>query len=98
MIKNPRSLQEDINDFLSLWASEELTSFLIDVLPLVELYNVDEEKDWVRDEVGQENTRSVRLARTVYLLSRFAEAHASRLFNTNTRFKGLWRRMEEEVK
>jgi|SRR6185369_3653843 len=93
--KIPQTIEEEINDFLCLWGHEEFRSFLGHVLPIVELYNVDETNDWVRDEVGQEHTRSVRLARTAYLLSRFAESQASRLFNTNIRFKNLWRRMEE---
>lgn len=93
-----KTLEEEINEFISIWGCDELTSFLIDVLPLVELYNIEEDDDWIGREVGEENRRSVRIARTAYLLSRLCENHASRMFNTNIRFKKLWERMEKEVK
>ncbi len=93
-----KDIQEEINEFLVLWGVEEMHSLLQDIIPILDLYNVDREDDWVKKAVGDEDVKNVRLVRTVYLLSRLAESHASRLFNTNLRFKNLWQRMEEEVK
>lgn len=89
------SIENEINSFLTVWGSEELTSFLQDALPLFELYDVDENNDWVEDVVGKDNVLNVRLIRTVYLLSRLAAHHAEGLSKLDSRFKDLWKRMEE---
>ena len=52
-------------------------------------------KDWVRDAVGKEDTEAVRIARTVYLLSKLADLHGPKMSSTNTNFRGLWKRMEQ---
>lgn len=90
-------MEEEINLFLESWGSKEMINFLNDVIPVLELYNVDENDDWVKTAVGEENERNVRLIRTVYLISRLAESHAGKLSLINMRFKGLWKRIEKEV-
>jgi hypothetical protein len=92
-----RDLDQEINAFLEMWDLNQLCAFMQDILPLIELYNVDEEDDWVRDAVGEEDTRNVRLLRTVYLISKIADAHASILFNLKIRFKDIHKRMEEHT-
>lgn len=72
-----------------------MTSFLREIIPLFELYDVEDETDWVKDEVGEENERNVRLIRTVYLMSRIAEFHTDRLCTLKIKFRDLWRRMEK---
>lgn len=91
-------MEEEINLFLESWSSKEMIGFLDDVIPLIELYDVDENDDWVKDAVGEENERNVRLIRTIYLVSRIAESHAGKLSLINMRFKGLWKRIEMEGK
>lgn len=83
-----------INDFLQDWDCVQNTSFLRDLIPLLELYNVDEEDDWLKKEVGGEDYNNVRLIRTVYLISRFADLHAGKLLLMKTRYKDLWKRLE----
>lgn len=90
----PKTLESEINKFLESWGSKEMTSFLHDIIPLFELYDVDEEDDWVRDAVGESNLQNVRLIRTVYLMSRIAEFHAGKLCIINMNFKNLWKRMQ----
>lgn len=94
-MKAKKSLEEEINDFLILWDIKNLSAFMHDLLPLVELFNVSEEQDWVKDAVGKEDTEAVRVARTVYLLSKLAELHGPKISSTNTNFRGLWKRMEQ---
>lgn len=91
------NLETEINQFLEVWDLDMLSKFIEDTYPIFELYNVDEKNDWVRDTVGgdEENVRTVRLVRTVYLMSRIAEGFAGRLCVINSKFKGLWKRMEE---
>ncbi len=89
-----KHLEQEINEFLEYWDCDQLTAFLRDIIPLFELYDVENEADWVSDAVGEENERNVRLIRTVYLVSRIAETHAGRLCNIKIHFKDLWKRME----
>ena len=90
-----KSIEEDINSFLEKWDCEQLTKFLRDITPLFELYDVDQEEDWVKEEVGEENERNVRLIRTVYLVSRIAEFHSGALASIRVSFPRMWERMEK---
>lgn len=94
-MKPKRSLEQDINSFLEIWDCKQLTSFLKDIIPLFELYDVDEEDDWVKDAVGEANERNVRLIRTVYLVSKIAENHAGKLASIKMNFKDIYKRMEK---
>lgn len=95
-MRKKKNIDQEINEFLDTFGRKDLESFLISVLPLLELYNVDESSDWVRDAVGVADCRNVRLIRTVYLLSILAEAHANKLYSVRLRFKGLWKRIALE--
>jgi len=92
-----QSLQEEINYFLETWRCKEHMAFLRDTIPIFQLYDVDDEDDWVEKAVGgdQDNVDNVRLVRTVYLISKLAEFHAGTLCMLNVRFKNLWKKMEK---
>lgn len=94
-----KTIEQEINEFLEYWDMKHLTAFLRDALPLLELYDVEKEDDWVKKEVGGDELHvlTVRLIRTVYLVSRIAEAHAGKLANIKINFGNLWSRMEKEV-
>lgn len=89
-----QSIHAEINKFLNVYGADKLQSFLADVIPLFELYDVDDSNDWVKDAVGESDERNVRLIRTVYLLSKIANNHSLALTQINSRFKGLYKRME----
>lgn len=93
-----KTLEEDINNFLETWDYKQQVAFLRDIIPLFELYNVDDEDDWVEKEAGgdEENIRTVRLIRTVYLVSRICDFHAGRMCSINIKFKNLWKNMEAD--
>lgn len=88
------SLETQINKFLQIWDCDQMQAFLRDIQPLFELYDVDEHDDWVKQEVGEEDERNVRLVRTVYLVSRIAEVHAGRLASIKMNFKDIWKDIE----
>lgn len=90
-----KSLEQEINDFLDKWDCKQMIAFLRDIIPLFELYDVEDEDDWVKDAVGAENERNVRLIRTVYLVSKIAEFHAGKLCTMKMEFKDIYRRMEK---
>lgn len=91
-----KTLEQEINSFLERWDCGQMIAFLRDIIPLFELYDVDDEDDWVKDAVGESNERNVRLIRTVYLVSRIAEFHAGKLCSMKIDFKDLYKRMEKE--
>lgn len=92
-----KTVEQEINDFLELWDCKQQIAFLRDIIPLFELYDVEDEDDWVENKVGgdQENVRTVRLIRTVYLVSKMCEFHAGKFCRMNIEFKNLWKKMEK---
>lgn len=92
-----RTIQEDIHLFLEMWGYEDNVQFMRDIIPIFDLYNVDEESDWVREETGgdQEHVNNVRLIRTVYLMSKIAAHHAGSFCRLNIEFRDLWKRMDK---
>lgn len=92
-----KTIEQEVNEFLEIWGAKELVSFMKDLIPLFELYDVDENDDWVRDQVGELDERNVRLIRTVYLMSYIAEQYAGKLCSVSVRFKNLWKRLERQI-
>lgn len=90
-----KKLEDKISDFFTLWTTHQMTQFIKDVVPLIELFDFEDNDDWLLKEVGAEDEQNVRILRTVYLLSRFADFHAGILCNLNFRFKDLWKKMEK---
>lgn len=94
MVKKRKTLEDEINEFLQVWGLEQLQQFINDIIPLFDLYNVEEDDDWVKDQVGAENTTNVRLIRTVYLISKIAEHHSSALCKIKIDHRKIWERLE----
>jgi len=95
-MKKKKTLEDEINEFLEYWDADQMCAFLRDIIPLFELYDVEDEDDWVADAVGKENERNIRLIRTVYLVSRIAEFHAGKLCGVKINFKEIYRKMEKQ--
>lgn len=89
-----KSIEDQINEALDFWDCKKQIAFLRDILPLFELYDVEDEDDWVKEAVGEENERNVRLIRTVYLISKIAEFHAGSLASFRIKFPRLYEKME----
>ncbi len=95
-MKKIKSIEDEINQFIKDWDHRVLTQFFEDIYPLIHLYKVEENNDWVKDAVGEEETQTIRIIRTVYLLSKIADYHSTRLCKSKVAFKDLWRRMEQQ--
>lgn len=95
-VKKKKDLNVELAEFLAEWDSQHLTSFLREAIQLFELFDIEDDHDWVIDQVGQENAQNVRIIRTAYLISRIAEFHAGKLCTIKVRFKNLWERLEKE--
>lgn len=97
MKKNKKTLEQEINEFLEIWDYKQQCAFLRDILPIVELYNVEENDDWVAKEVSgdKQNVNTVRLVRSVFLISRLCEIHAGKMCMMSVQFKNLWSRLQK---
>lgn len=89
-----KTIEEEINLFIDKWDLVQMNQFLKDLGPVFQLYDVDEENDWVKEAVGEDGFVTVRFIRTVYLISKIANNHAGRLCLMNVEFKNLWKRLE----
>lgn len=89
-----KPIEDQINEALDFWDCKKQIAFLRDILPLFELYDVEDEDDWVKEASGEENERNVRLIRTVYLISKIAESHAGSLASFRMKFPKLHEKME----
>lgn len=94
-MRTKKTLEQELNEFLEKWDAPQMCNFLRDIIPLFELYDVEDESDWVKNEVGEDNERNVRLIRTIYLVSRIAEYHAGTLATLKMNFRHLHDRMEK---
>ncbi len=93
-----KDLNDIIEDFVNEWDVDSMCAFLRDLEPIFELYDVnDDETDWIRPFVSDGEHNHVRLIRTVYLVSKFAEIHAGKLCVLNLKYKKLWQKMEKEA-
>lgn len=95
-MRKKKNLEQEINEFLDYFNCEKMIKFLKDIIPLFELYDVEDEDDWVKDAVGEEDERNVRLIRTVYLMSKIAENHSGSLAMIRSRFPNIWLKMEKQ--
>ncbi len=90
-----KTLEEQLNECASYLFEDKVVNFLYDIIPLFELYDVEDESDWVKDQVGEENEANIRALRTVYLMSKIAENHAGVLANLRGAYPKLYLRMKE---
>jgi hypothetical protein len=92
-----KELPQEIEEFITDFDFDKLSSFLMDVIPLVELYAVEEDNDWVLKEVGPEDTDNVRIVRTVYLISKMSERHSGILAKIRAKYARLWEKIEKNA-
>lgn len=93
-----KTIEQQLADMLLDFPADDLTRFLKDIIPLFELYDVEDESDWVEQEVGSEAVNNVRVLRTFYLISRIADFHSGMLVRIKMRHYGLWEKMEKAAK
>lgn len=104
MFKNKRSadyrkLVDRINEALYDLVGSPIFTFLKDVIPLLELWGIQQD-DWTEHQVGRdkENVITVKLLKTIYLLSKISHYHVAKLVNLKTRFPRLFEKMEDMAK
>jgi hypothetical protein len=96
-MKKKLTVEQEISLFLETWDVKQMMSFLKEIMELAELFDVDETDDWVKDAVGEDNCRNVRLTKAAYIISRISMFHTGKLLSVRTDFPHLWERMEKSV-
>ena len=96
-MKQKKDLSTELEEFLEYWNADSMTSFLREVIPLFALFDIEDENDWVANEVGKDNAQNVRIIRSAYLISRIAYLHAGKLCEIKIKFKDLWKRIEKDA-
>ena len=89
------NVEADMGKILAIYNCDKFIELLEDIYELVLLYNVDESDDWVKDAVGEQDTRSVRQIRTAYLLAKLAHHHADSLKRVKRVAPGLHQQLEK---
>lgn len=92
-MKSKFTIEEEINQALDYWDVNHMTSLLEDLIEIYRIYETDE--DWSIDNLKEENYVTVRLIRTVYLISKLADNHAGALAVFKSKFPKLWKRIEK---
>lgn len=95
MSKHKRTVEQKIEGFLQIWDQESMIGLLSELAELFVLYDIEEMDDWLQREVGEDDTRNVRLIRTVYLISRVSELYAGRMCRSKMEFKDLWKELKD---
>jgi hypothetical protein len=90
-----KTLEQEINEFLEVFDVKSLISFLECTIPLTELYDIEENADWVEEKVGKDQVSTIRMIRTVYLISKLAGTSGGKLAIVKAKFPNLWRRLEK---
>jgi len=90
-----KDIQFQINEFLEVWNLEQQEKFLRDVIPIFEMYyQIDKEGDIFERAETAQDAATVRLLRSVYLISKLAEYHAAKLATVRMQWPRLWKKME----
>jgi hypothetical protein len=90
-----KTLENEINEFLEVLDIQSLIALLECTIPLTELYDVEENSDWVENYVGKDEVSTIRMIRTVYLVSKLADRSGGKLATIQARFKNLWKKLED---
>lgn len=91
-----KSFEDTVVEAFKFMDFSHFKLMLKDLVYIYELYDVDDEDNWLKDAVGEEDEINVRIIRTVYLMSRIAENHGSLLIAFKARFPKLWEKIEKQ--
>ena len=93
-MKKKLTIEQEISLFLEDWTFKKMESFLKEIMAIAELFDVDEDNDYIEKAVGKEDCANVRLVQAAYFISRLSEFHTGKLLKIKTDFPRLWERME----
>lgn len=94
MNKEVSSFNKEINQFIQKWDVYSLIELVDLAEKIIELYDMDEKEDFLREYYGKEDGDNIRMIMTVRILSKMSELFGAKMVSTNVKFKGLWKRLD----
>lgn len=87
-------IEKKLQEFFEIMPHEKLTRFAEMSAQLLEIFQAYEDCDW--DEImANEDTRNVKIIRTVYIMSRIAEEYSGVLSIVRVKYKDFWRLLDK---
>lgn len=87
-------IEKKLQEFFQIMPHEKLIGFAELAAELLEVFQAYEDCDW--DEImANEDTRNVKIIRTVYIMSRLAEDYSGTLALVRVKYKDFWRKLEK---
>lgn len=93
-----KTVEQQIWDFMQDFGYDQLTRFLEDIIPLFELFDIEDHSNWVAEIVGKDQEAPITMIRTVYLMSIIAENHSGMMAKLKMKYRNLHKRMEKEAR
>jgi len=90
-----RNVNEDLERCITQWIGKQLPGIMNYMIEMCKLWNIDDDNDFLKQELGCEDVKNHRLILTAYMLSRFAESYAGALVSFKVEYKDLWKRLEK---
>lgn len=96
MHKDTSEFNKEINAFVQKWDVYSLIELVGLAEKLIELYDMDEKDDFLREYYGKEDGDNIRIVMTVTLLSKMSELFGAKMVSTNVKFPKLWKRLNDK--
>lgn len=87
-------IERELNKFFDFLSERDTLDMMHMMFEVFELYDVDEDHGWLAECLKHEDVPNVRIIRTAYLLSKFADLYGGKLLMLKSQFNGLWKRLE----
>jgi len=94
-MKPKKTTAEEISEAFYFFDFNQFKSMIYDFSSIYELYNMDDEDNWLKEECDQEHEINVRIIRTVYILSKISENYTGMLLGFKLKFPKLWEKLEK---
>lgn len=87
-------LETKVARFFEKWSFDDLNDCARYFLEFLEIFQLDEEFDWDKEVLQDENNRNIKIIRCMYVMTKFADMYGSKLLATKLEFKSLWKKLE----
>lgn len=91
-------INEEAAEFIDFMGDRDIIRFMEILDTYYKMFDVEEDGDWVADEVGVENAAMVRMIRTCLLFSKIAELFSGKLMLIKMKFPMFYKRVYDHVR
>lgn len=98
MKKIKRTLNEETLDFINFLTDKDTIEFMQILDDYYKAFDVEENNDWVAEEVGKENATLIRMIKTCVMFSQIAELYTGKLLIIKTKFPMYFKKMHDKFR